>query len=280
MNNWEACCTRRRKLLSKNNGQPNHFATLSRHFLLGILTLSLVGCSTTNAIVSDAIVAPFTADIPILVYHHIRDTKPYPKSTWSYKMSVSPSIFEAQMQWLNDRGYTTITLDEYVALRNGTKASVNKPVVITFDDNNRSQYELAYPVLAKNGQVATFYMVSNRVKNSAFLTEEEIRTMAKGGMDIQSHSVSHPTMTNLSAANLERELLESKKALEKLLGAPVRHIAYPNTAHNPRVRDATKKAGYVTGTIMDPRYARSTDDWMKLPRIMMTDDTVLATVLP
>ncbi len=239
---------------------------------------AVAGASSSAAPVPPS--TPYESPIPILVYHHIRATKPYPKSTWSYKMSVSPSVFEKQMQWLKDKGYTTITLDEYVALRSGAKKAVAKPVVITFDDNNRSQYELAYPVLSKNGQKAVFYMISNRLKNAGFLTEDEIRTMSAGGMDIQSHSVSHATMTNLSVKNLTRELTESRKTLETLLGTPVRHLAYPSTAQNQRIRTAAAAAGYVTATIMDPRNAKMTDDAMKLPRIMMTDDTVLAKVLP
>lgn len=236
--------------------------------------------SSVRSSVRPPVPVPYDGAIPILIYHHIRDTKPYPKPTWSWKMSVSPSVFEKQMQWLKDKGYTTVSLDEYVSLRSGAKTNIHKPVVITFDDNQRTQYEIAYPILSRNGQTAVMYLVTNRLNNKAFILEDEAREMAKGGMDIQSHSVSHPILTNLTNKDLQWQLAESKRALEALLGTPVRHIAYPLTAHNQRIRDAAAAAGYVTGTIMDPRNARSTDHFMKLPRIMMTDDTVLAKILP
>jgi peptidoglycan/xylan/chitin deacetylase (PgdA/CDA1 family) len=244
---------------------------------VSVAAMALVGIVWCGSAIA---AAPYESPIPILVYHHIRVTKPYPKATWSYKMSVSPTVFEKQMQWLKDKGYTTITLDEYVALRSGAKKAVAKPVVITFDDNNRSQYELAYPVLARNGQTAVFYLITNRLKNPGFLTEDEIRAMSAGGMDIQSHSVTHAIMTNLAAKRLEQELADSKKTLQALVSTPVRHLAYPLTAHNQRIRAAAAAAGYVTATIMDPRNAKMSDDAMKLPRIMMTDDTVLSKVLP
>jgi len=218
--------------------------------------------------------------IPVLVYHHIRVTKPYPKSTWSYKMSVSPDVFRKQMEWIRDKGYTTVTLDEFVAIRSGQMESPVKPIVLTFDDNQRTQYEIAYPILREMNMKGVFYLITNRLKNTAFIVEDEVRQMAEAGMDIQSHSVSHPILTNLSTARLTVELSESRKALEALLGRPVRHIAYPLTAHNQRIRDAAKSAGYTTGTIMDPRQALRTDDPYKIPRIMMTDDTNLAKVLP
>jgi peptidoglycan/xylan/chitin deacetylase (PgdA/CDA1 family) len=223
---------------------------------------------------------PSELSVPLLVYHHIRATKPYPKSTWSYKMSVSPSIFEAQMKWLQGRGYTTITLDQLVQMREGSALALAKPVVITFDDNHRSQYEIAFPILRQNGQLAVFYLITNRLQNTSFITEDEVLEMVASGMDIQSHSDSHSMLTNLSASRLATELSDSRRVLEELTGKPVQHIAYPLTAHNQRVRDAAKAAGYVTGTIMDPRKSRMKDNLLRLPRIMMTDDTNLEKVLP
>lgn len=218
--------------------------------------------------------------IPILVYHHIRATSPYPKSTWSYKMSVSPQVFDAHMQWLHDHQYTSITLDTLVDRLQNKVALPEKPVVITFDDNNLAQYELAVPVLEKHQLIGTFYIVSNRLDHKTFLSRDQIRDMVVRGMDIQSHSVTHSTLSNLPLKKLQWELAESKRALEELTGKPVRHIAYPSVGHNAQVRAQAKLAGYVTGAIMDPRAATPASDLFKLPRIMMTDDTKLASVLP
>lgn len=218
--------------------------------------------------------------IPILVYHHIRDTKPYPKTTWSWKMSVSPSIFEQQIRWMSEHGYTSIDLDTAAAILRGERAGPAKPVVITFDDNQRSQYELALPVLQKYNMMGVFYLTTNRLKNSSFILEDEVKHMSDLGMSIQSHTITHSTMTALSLAKLDLELQESKATLEAITGKPVLHVAYPSTAQNATVREHTKAAGYVTGTIMDPRNATQKDDLMKLPRIMMTDDSVLSRVLP
>lgn len=225
-------------------------------------------------------VPPTPSSLPILVYHHIRDTKPYPKSTWSWKMSVSPSIFSRQMQWIIDHGYTTIDLDTAAEILQGKRAGPTKPLVITFDDNNRSQYDIAFPTLRDLGLSATFYFVTNRLQNKSFILEDEVREMAQAGMSIQSHTITHATMTALSLKKLDAELLESRETLEAITGKPVRHVAYPSTAQNTTVREHAKNAGYTTGTIMDPRNATAKDDLFKLPRIMMTDDTNMQKVLP
>ncbi len=219
--------------------------------------------------------------IPILVYHHIRDTKPYPSSTWSWKMSVSPKVFEAHMQWLVDKGYTTINLDTYAAIMQSKQAPPEKPVVITFDDNNLSQYELGLPVLEKHGQVAVFYLITSKLDQKDGVINADIaKIMSDRGMDMQSHTIGHPVLTQVNAARLASELADSKKRIEGITGKPVLHVAYPGTAHNKTVREAAAKAGYVTGSIMDPRNATPADDFYKLPRIMMTDTTDLKKVLP
>lgn len=226
-------------------------------------------------------VAPPTGvSVPILVYHHVRPQQGWAKSTWSWKMTVTPATFERHMQWLADKGYTSLTLDGLVAALDGKASLPAKPVVITFDDNNQSQYDLAAPLMEKYGMIGVFYAVSGRIDSKELLNREKILDLSARGHDIQSHTVSHQVLPLLGDAALKTQLEESKKTLEDLLGKPVNHLAYPGTAHNQRVRDAAKAAGYVTATIMDPRNITEKDDRMKWARIMMTDDTVLEKVIP
>lgn len=218
--------------------------------------------------------------IPILVYHHVRKQEGWAKSTWSWKMTVTPETFEKHMKWLQDHGYTSIDLDAYVQIREAKISGPEKPVVITFDDNNLNAYDTGAPIMEKYGMTATFYQITNHLKNQQTIDEERTKDLVARGFSIQSHTLSHPVLPNVDAARLKNELEHSKWLLEQLTGKPILHIAYPGTSHNQRVRDAAKAAGYVTGTIMDPRSTVATDDYMKLPRIMMTDDTNLEKILP
>lgn len=218
--------------------------------------------------------------IPILVYHHIRKQEGWSKATWSWKMTVTPETFEKQMRWISEHGYTSITLDAFYDIMTGAAVAPPKPIVITFDDNNVSQYDVALPILEKYKLTGVFYLVTNRLKLKGVVDAERAKDMSARGMDIQSHTLDHATMTNLSLKRLDEELVQSKKALEDITGKPVRHLAYPSTAQNKTVREHAKLAGYATATIMDPRPATVKDDLLKLPRIMMTDDTNLQKVLP
>lgn len=221
-----------------------------------------------------------TYRVPILVYHHVRKQEGWAKSTWSWKMTVTPETFERHMQHLADRGYETITMSEMTAAIRGERAMPAKPVVLTFDDNNASQYDVAVPIMEKHGQKAVFYLVTKYLDTPHLLNRDKALELQAKGHEIESHTLLHRALTGLNDDELRTDLAESKRILEELTGTPITHLCYPGTAHNQRVRDAAKAAGYETATIMDPVVFNETHDWMKIPRIMMTDDTDIEKILP
>jgi peptidoglycan/xylan/chitin deacetylase (PgdA/CDA1 family) len=244
------------------------------------LSLSVLSSAMTMHLQAVPMQPPTNVHIPILVYHHIRQQEGWSPATWSWKMTVSPEVFEKQMQWLADRSYTAVNLDTLVEIVEGERVGPLKPVVITFDDNQLNSYENGLPILERYGHTAVFYLITNRLDQSNVINRERALDLLARGMDVQSHTVTHAGLTSLSVAQVDWQLQESKRVLEELTGRPVRHVAYPLTAHNATVRARAQAAGYVTGTIMDPRPVTDGFDLLKLPRIMMTDTTDLERTLP
>jgi peptidoglycan/xylan/chitin deacetylase (PgdA/CDA1 family) len=68
--------------------------------------------------------------------------------------------------------------------------------------------------------------------------------MHRQGFEIGSHTVSHPLLTQESAATVENELVCSKKAIEAKLGTAVKHFAYPDGRFNRKVVETVRAAGY------------------------------------
>jgi peptidoglycan/xylan/chitin deacetylase (PgdA/CDA1 family) len=82
------------------------------------------------------------------------------------------------------------------------------------------------------------------------MTWDEVRALAKAGMDVESHTRSHRVLQTLAHDELEDELTGSRKDLEAQLGRPVRVIAYPvgrRVANDDRIRRAVAAAGYRAG---------------------------------
>lgn len=73
---------------------------------------------------------------------------------------------------------------------------------------------------------------------------DQLQAFYKAGMEIGAHSVNHHDMSQLDKNSLHHELLEPKRTLETLLGAPVTGVAYPAGRHSDTVLEASKNAGY------------------------------------
>jgi peptidoglycan/xylan/chitin deacetylase (PgdA/CDA1 family) len=82
------------------------------------------------------------------------------------------------------------------------------------------------------------------------MTWDQVRALARAGMDVESHGRRHRVLATLDDAQLVDELAGSRLDLEAQLGRPVRAIAYPvgrRVAHQSRIRDALAAAGYRIG---------------------------------
>jgi peptidoglycan/xylan/chitin deacetylase (PgdA/CDA1 family) len=101
-------------------------------------------------------------------------------------------------------------------------------VVITFDDGHISNWSLALPSLLEAKFVATFYVVTDWIDNNCdYMTSQQLRDLDAHDMLVGSHTLSHPFLPLLSAAEVRRELAESKAYLEDILGRSVDHLAFP-----------------------------------------------------
>ena len=232
--------------------------------------------STINAdLIASFTPAPFpqisdrarTAKIPIIMYHDITATKDV---SWD----VTPEELERHFQALQEGGYTPITMDRMVNhLRTGAQLP-EKPVLLTFDDNYVGQYKYAFPLLKKYNypavwSVHTRFVGTGGQKPKA--TWNQLREMQKSGLiTVASHTVNHLNFRDLSDAEIEKEVTESKKVLEKELGITIDYFTYPEGDFTDKARDKIKEAGYKAALSMslDPRQERSANESEDLLTIM------------
>ena len=148
------------------------------------------------------------------------------------------SSFELVLDVIREGGYAGCSLE--VARR-----SAGPRVAITFDDGGHSQFEHAVPALRKRGMTATFFVTTDWVGRPGFVTWDELRQMAAWGMSIQSHTRSHPFLSELDEAALRAELTGSKAALDRELGQSTTELSLPGgDAPGRRLRRAFREAGY------------------------------------
>lgn len=115
-------------------------------------------------------------------------------------------------------------------------------VSVTFDDGWSSQYSNALPILEKYGVPATMYIISGSINTPDYMSQAQIQAFASRGDEIASHTVTHPDLAKLSAAQLENELARSKATLQQLFGpSAALDFASPYGAYDPATTAAVRK---------------------------------------
>ena len=115
---------------------------------------------------------------------------------------------------------------------------------LTFDDGAASDYEVTFPILTEIGLRATFFVVPTLVETPGYVTWGQLREMVAAGMEVGSHSLTHPFVNALDRAGLEREFGESKRILESRLGLPIRSASLPRGWEPPDLRPVLQQLGY------------------------------------
>ncbi len=166
-------------------------------------------------------------------------------------------MFESHLRWLSAWGYRSIPLRAVAdAMTNGLRLP-RRAVAITFDDGYLDNHQFAWPLLRRYGFEATVFLVSDAIggdsafdagsgyEPSTMLGRDQIRIMARHGVEFGSHTCSHPdTLVDLDEQTLERELRSSRLTIEAVLDQPIDLFAYPHSKHDRRVEAAVTAAGY------------------------------------
>jgi peptidoglycan/xylan/chitin deacetylase (PgdA/CDA1 family) len=211
------------------------------------------------------------------MYHYI-SWPPSWADRYRHDLSVPPENLDAQMAWLAENGYTTITLKELLYHLTLGWPLPEKPIVLTFDDGYVDAYVNAFPILQKYGFIGTFFVITDHMTfgNPNHATWDQIIEMHNAGMDIQSHSRSHIELRGESDEELLWQILGSKEAIEARIDTQVRFFCYPSGRYDARTIDALKQFGYWAAVTTEYGATHSSDDLFRLARIRIRAADTLA----
>jgi peptidoglycan/xylan/chitin deacetylase (PgdA/CDA1 family) len=224
--------------------------------------------------------------IPILCYHNIGAA---PAPGRFALLHVAEAKLERQLWALRRLGLRGVSMTEGLA-RLGAGAP-RGAVVMTFDDGYRDTLTAALPLLRRYDCRATCYVVSDCIgghnrwdddqgrERHALMTRDQIGSWLEAGMEIGSHTLSHPWLDRLGAAEAAAEISESRASLQRTFGVTVDHFAYPFGKYTPDVVDAVKRTGYASAVTGEPGIARAGGDAHRLPRLIVDGRRGLARFL-
>jgi peptidoglycan/xylan/chitin deacetylase (PgdA/CDA1 family) len=151
---------------------------------------------------------------------------------------VDPADFRAYLLALQRGGRRVVPVGQLPTELTGGMVS------LTFDDGWESDYTEAFRVLRELGMRATFFIVPTLVETPGYLDWRQLREMVAAGMEIGSHSLTHPFMDELDRAALLHEFGESKRILEDRLRQPVRTASQPRGWEPVEFESVLRELGY------------------------------------
>jgi len=164
-------------------------------------------------------------------------------------------ISEEQFQWL---------MDQVAAAPDPAR------FIITFDDSNLSDHDIALPILRRHGLRARVFVLTDRIGTPGSLDVSHIHALQEAGMVIGSHGKAHLPWPTLDQAALEDEVQTSRARLEDICGRPVTEVGIPFGRYDARVLKALHRAGYTAAWTSDGGQTR-TDTFLR-PRTSLRGD--------
>ncbi|GCV02224.1 polysaccharide deacetylase Ecf1 [Escherichia coli] len=212
--------------------------------------------------------AMYARHLPVLMYHHV--------SNKSGLVTLSPRTFRAQMKWLAESGWKTVTAAEAEAFYRGEKFP-RKSVMLTFDDGWLDNWLQVFPVLQEFNLHAHLFLVTGLVSDGPVrtsadvqeyshdecrhLTEQgradevmlrwsEIREMYLSGLvEFHSHTHTHRRWDCMPDIRRPLDLLcadvfLSRERLKEMLGYCSRHLCWPEGYYNHEYIEVAKELGF------------------------------------
>ncbi len=195
-----------------------------------------------------------TATPPVFMYHSISpSTGPDP-----YRLRVHPDRLDRHLRLLARLGRRGVSLGELLRARE--RGAARGLVGLTFDDGYTDFLEHALPVLERHGMTGTLYVVAGRLGGTndwdagprlSLVDADQVRAVAAAGVEVGSHTLTHPRLAGAHPDVLAAEIGESRRVLEDVLQAAVPGFCYPYGSFDAAAADAVRAAGYdhacVTG---------------------------------
>jgi len=197
-----------------------------------------------------------------LVYHKISGTQRRDVFT------VDPAAFLAHLRMVKESGVPIVDPRTLKAEGSGD----SEGVVLTFDDGTADHFQAARPILENFSARAIFYVSTERIGRSEYLTADQIQTLHEDGHTIGSHSHCHRPLHQLTRELVAHELGASATILCDVTGERPIHFSPPGGLYSRIVVEEARREGYQFFRTMNWGYNRRLKP-MAIAVVPMTNGT-------
>lgn len=220
------------------------------------------------------------------MYHYLSEP-PAGADKYRTDLSLPPALFEEHLAYLREQGYQSVSFYDLLYHLTLGRPLPEKPIIISFDDGYLDNYENAFPLLARYGFTATFFVVTELAERATadlaapngfryaehYATWPQLRKMAAARMDIECHARVHEDLTQNDDARLAWQVLGCREMIERELGYRPRIIAYPTGAYDQRVSNFFASDSYWAGVTTRQGNLHSSDGLFEIERLRIRNTT-------
>lgn len=213
-----------------------------------------------------------SGEIPVLMYHHI-GTDPVGADAIRKGLTVLPQDFIAQLTWLKQQGYTSISLQNLYDYSQGKFTLPPKPVVFNFDDGYDDALTTGANALKQFGFTGSFGIITSfpgtTNGNNTYATWAQIKQAKQEGMEIVCHTENHFDGSNpkFDAGYIYQNLYGCRQTLSANLGSFEPFLIYPYGHYTQTYLTEAQAVGFVMGLKEGGVFYNKTDNIMEVPRI-------------
>ncbi|HXM36277.1 MAG TPA: polysaccharide deacetylase family protein [Pyrinomonadaceae bacterium] len=199
-----------------------------------------------------------------------------------YKQHVPLPLFLEHLDHLQSN-YRVISLADFLRAKRENRRLPDYSVVLIFDDGFQDFLTVAADHLALRKLSATVFVITDRTHGSlppngeSFLSWQEVQELAASGIQVGSHTCSHPRLLDLPFDELRRELADARTSILSHVGQEEVPLSYPYGQASEAISKLAQSLGYSCGItgVLGPNGPDA--DVFLLNRTVIASDDDLAT---
>jgi peptidoglycan/xylan/chitin deacetylase (PgdA/CDA1 family) len=186
--------------------------------------------------------------VPVLLYDRLTHSP-------SKAKAVNIQDFKRQMVYLNENGYTTVSLDQFYGFLSQMDQLPPMSIIVTFDTTRSWAYEIAFPILKSLEMKAAFFIRPDEIGTPGRMTWAQVAEMARGGMDFGLYGSRIEPPEGEHAKDFftayEEELTTAQQGFKSKIRRTCRYFAFPGGTRHDMTVAMLKKHGYRAGFTSD-----------------------------
>ena len=209
--------------------------------------------------------------LPTLMYHHVQ-TKETTVANKQTSLTVNTEIFKTQMQYLKDKNYNVLTMNDLINFFDSGASVPKHSVLLTFDDGYHDFYSDAFPILSSLGFHATVFTSTGLMNNPGYLNWDEISGM-NGTILFANHTWSHKNMmTQIPIMQNEISMADTQLSDHGLNSPKI--FAYPYGSDSIASENYLNSLGYKAAFTTKPGNVLCKKKRFDLPRLRIGNSSL------